>query len=105
MRQTLSQQIRACLARVAEAERLAAAEPDEAAKAELMAMAVKWRQMANGYKYVEKLESFLKLIRLLSNRRASIEPRLSPWRQSCRRSNLYLVRQFRRAIVTSIRPY
>ena len=60
MRQTLSQHIRACLARAAEAERLAAAETDEATKAELLTVAKNWRQMASGYEYVEKLESFLK---------------------------------------------
>ena len=60
MGQTLSQRIQACLARSAEAERLAAAETDEAAKAELLMVASNWRQMANGYEYVEKLESFLR---------------------------------------------
>jgi hypothetical protein len=60
MRQTHSQHIRACLARAAEAERLAAAETDKAAKAELLTLADNWRQMANGYEYVEKLEGFLK---------------------------------------------
>ena len=56
----LSDRIRGCLNRVAEAERLAANEPDAAAKAELLALASRWRTLADDYEYVENLECFLK---------------------------------------------
>ena len=59
MHQTLSQHVQVCLARAVEAERLAAAETDEAAKAELLTLARDWRAAANGYEHVEKLEQFL----------------------------------------------
>ena len=56
----LSRCIQSCLARSAEAERLAEIEPDAAAKAELLSLASSWRQVAAEYQYVAKLESFLK---------------------------------------------
>ena len=60
MPQPLAELIRSCLARSAEAERLAAFEPDGAAKTELLELASSWRQVATSYEYVGKLESFLK---------------------------------------------
>ena len=60
MAQPLAERIRSCLARAAEAERLAAFEPDGAAKTELLELASSWRQVATSYEYVGKLENFLK---------------------------------------------
>ena len=60
MPQTLSTCIQSCLARSAEAERLAALEPDGAAKTELLNLASSWREVAAKYEYVDKLENFLK---------------------------------------------
>ena len=60
MPQTLGQLVQSCLARSAEAERLAALEPNESAKTELRDLALTWRQIAASYEYVAKLESFLK---------------------------------------------
>jgi hypothetical protein len=56
----LSRCIQSCLARSAEAERLAELESDAAAKAELLSLASSWRQVAAKYRYVAKLEGFLK---------------------------------------------
>jgi hypothetical protein len=60
MPQPLAELIQSCLARSAEAERLAAIEPDEVAKTELLDLASTWRQIAASYEYVAKLENFLK---------------------------------------------
>lgn len=60
MPQTLSTCIQSCLARSAEAEWLAAIEPDAAAKTELLTLSNTWRQLAASYEYVAKLENFLK---------------------------------------------
>ena len=53
--------IRRCLDRAAEAERLAACELEPAAKAELMELASSWRNVAADYQYVQKLDNFLKI--------------------------------------------
>ena len=60
MAQPLAELIRSCMARSAEAERLAAIEPDGAAKTELLNLASSWREVAAKYEYVDKLENFLK---------------------------------------------
>jgi hypothetical protein len=60
MPQDLAQLIQSCLARSAEAERLAEIEPNESAKTELRDLALTWRQVAASYEYAAKLESFLK---------------------------------------------
>lgn len=60
MAEPLAELIRSCMARSAEAERLAAIEPDEAAKTELLNLASSWREAAAQYEYVDKLENFLK---------------------------------------------
>jgi len=48
------------LARAEEAERLAAAEPDAAGKADLLALAERWRGLASDYEHVKNFEVFLK---------------------------------------------
>ena len=60
MAEPFAEFIRSCMARSAEAERLAAIEPDEAAKTELLNLASSWREAAAQYEYVDKLENFLK---------------------------------------------
>ena len=60
MTDALSDYIRACLARAAEAERLASHETNPATKTELLELASSWRQCAASYEYVQKLENFMK---------------------------------------------
>jgi hypothetical protein len=57
----LTEQIRACLDRAAEAERLALGENEPVAKAELLDLASGWRKVAADYQFVEKLDNFLKI--------------------------------------------
>ena len=61
MSDTLADHIRACLDRAELADELASRETDPAAKTELLEFASGWRQCADGYEYVEKLENFLKI--------------------------------------------
>ena len=60
MAQPLAELIRSCMARAAEAERLAAIEREGTAKTELLNLASSWREVAAKYEYVDKLENFLK---------------------------------------------
>ena len=61
MSETLADYIRACLDRAALADELASRETDPVAKAELLELASGWRECADSYQYVEKLENFLKI--------------------------------------------
>ncbi len=60
MAQPLAELIQHSLARAAEAERLAALEPEGEAKTELLNLASSWREVAVKYEYADRLESFLK---------------------------------------------
>jgi hypothetical protein len=60
MTKLFADDIQRALDRAAEAERLASRETDPAAKAELLDFAKQWRQVADDYQYVEKLETFLR---------------------------------------------
>ena len=60
MTKLFANNIQRALDRAAEAERLASQENDAGAKAELLDFAKQWRQVADDYQYVEKLETFLK---------------------------------------------
>ena len=63
MPQSLGELIQHSLPCSAEAEWLAAIEPDPAAKTELLNLASSWRELAAKYEYVAKFENFLKTYR------------------------------------------
>jgi hypothetical protein len=59
MLQKLADHINACLARAAEAERLAAATSDADLRAQHLDMAKRWMHLARSYEFIESLERFL----------------------------------------------
>ena len=60
MSKELTDHIRACLDRAADAERLAFGVREPVAKAEFVELASSWRKVAADYQYVERLDNFLK---------------------------------------------